>query len=315
MPTAHVIAILFVVAALPARSGADPVAVRSGPAPFTIAAAARAPLARDLHSPHPEPRWPRDGIHVAAGAALVGGAELLRVDVRPVPAEGFDRAGIRWSVDRERIGKLDPGAVAPSDVASGAAIAYPMVLAFAMLPAGERTQGAIRRAVTYLESHLLATAATRWLKGSLDRPRPYTYLTVPERPGEATYDVGDEEAFVSMPSGHASASFCGAGFALADHMLTRPRAPALERIAVGFGGGLLAGLTSALRVRAGKHFPSDVLAGGAIGLASGVAVPLAHRHFAGGERVGLPRGRAWLEAIGGLCAGVGAGIVLAGAGE
>ena len=263
--------------------------------------------------PQPEPDVRRDGIHVAAGAALVAGAEFLRVDVRPVPAQGFDRAAIRWSLDRDQIGHLEPRAVAASDVASGVTIAYPMLLAFATQPAGQRASGTLRRAVVYLESYLVATAATRWLKGSLDRPRPYTYLSTAERPGEAAYDVRDDEAFESMPSGHASSSFCGAAFALTDHLLTRPRAPALERIGVGFGGGLLAGMTSTLRVRAGKHFPSDVLAGAAIGTTSGIVVPLAHRYLAAGRRAPLPSRRAWLEAVGGLAAGVGTGMLIAAA--
>jgi membrane-associated phospholipid phosphatase len=260
--------------------------------------------------PHPEPRWPRDGIHVATGAALVAGAELLRIEVRPVPAQGFDRADIRWSVDRDQIGRLDSRAVPASDLASGISIAYPMLLAFATQPAGERASGTLRRGVIHLEAYLLATAASRWLKGALDRPRPYTYLAAAERPGEATYDVTDDEAFESMPSGHASASFCGAAFAMTDHLLTRPRAQAIERIGVAFGGGLLAGVTSALRVRAGKHFPSDVLAGGAIGVTSGIVVPLSHRYFSAERHAPLPSRRAWLEAIAGMVAGVGAGILV-----
>ena len=263
--------------------------------------------------PHPEPDVRRDGIHVAAGAALVAGAELLRIDVRPVPAAGFDRAAIRWSLDRDQLGHMEPRAVAASDLASGVTIAYPMLLAFATQPAGERANGTMRRAVVYLESYLLATAATRWLKGSLDRPRPYTYLPTAGRPGEAAYDVRDDEAFESMPSGHASSSFCGAAFALTDHLLTRPQAPAIERIGVGFGGGLLAGMTSTLRVRAGKHFPSDVLAGAAIGTTSGIVVPLAHRYVAAGRRAPLPSRRAWREAIGGMAAGIGAGMLVAAA--
>ena len=307
MPAPDIITILIVLSALPVEGGVVATPSRTGPRP-AVAAVTPSP-ARDP-SPHPEPRWPRDAIHVAAGAALVAGAELLAVDVRPVPLEGFDRAEIGWSVDRARIGRLDSRAVPASDLASAAVIAYPMVVAFASQPAGERTRGAMRRSVIQLEAHLLAAAATRWLKRSIDRPRPYTYVPASARPGDATYDVRDDEAFVSMPSGHASASFCAAAFALTDHLLSRPRAPAIERIGVAFGGGLLAGTTAMLRVRAGKHFPSDVLVGGTIGVASGVTVPLAHRWLAGGRSTPLPSRRAWLEALGGMVAGAAAGILL-----
>jgi membrane-associated phospholipid phosphatase len=261
-------------------------------------------------SPHPEPRWPRDAFHVGLGGAFLAGSELLDVRVRTVPPEGLDPAELHWSIDRERIGRFDAGAVATSDLASAASLTYPMLVAFATQPPGERTSGTMRRAVVYLESYLFATAASRWLKGSLDRPRPYTYVPAADRPSDATYDVTDEEAFESMPSGHASSSFCGAAFAMTDQLLTRPQAPALERVGVAFGGGLLAGMTSMLRVRAGKHFPSDVLAGGAIGTASGIVVPLTHRYLAGGTRAPLPSRRAWLEALGGMVAGVGAGVLI-----
>jgi membrane-associated phospholipid phosphatase len=85
---------------------------------------------------------------------------------------------------------------------------------------------------------------------------------------------------------------------------------------VAFAGGMLAGLTSGYRVRSGKHFPSDAIAGGAIGLTSGVTLPMVHRYLsAAGRRAPLPAREAWLQALGAMAAGVGSGVLIAGAGR
>ena len=89
------------------------------------------------------------------------------------------------------------------------------------------------------------------------------------------------------------------------HLLQRPRASWVERAGVGFLGGVLAGSTSALRVEAGQHFPSDVLVGAGIGVVSGVAVPLLHR---GEQQI---RTDAVLQMVGGGLAGTFLGVVLA----
>jgi len=264
-----------------------------------------------LRPVHPELRWSRDGALVGGGIALLAATQFVNVSIRFVPPEGLDPAGIHWSFDREQIGKLDTRANGASNLASAVSAGYPMIVAFASQPPGERISGTLRRSVVYLESSLLAATMTKLIKNSANRPRPYTYVSDTQRPADATYDVTKNDAFESMPSGHASAAFCGAAFAVTDHLITRPQAGWLERVGVAFTGGVLASMTSTLRVSAGKHFPSDVLAGGAIGMASGVVVPMAHLYVTpGGRRAPHPPGRAWLQALCGMSAGVAAGIVI-----
>ncbi len=93
---------------------------------------------------------------------------------------------------------------------------------------------------------------------------------------------------------------------LTEHLLRRPSASRIERAGIGFLGGALAGATSALRVQAGQHFPSDVIVGAGIGIVTGVAVPLLHR---GKQR--LPSSNAWLEMMAGLLAGTLFGVMMA----
>jgi membrane-associated phospholipid phosphatase len=260
----------------------------------------------------PEIRWPRETALAGSGLVMLGAARAFEVNIRPVPPQGLDPAEIGWSVDRDRIGKIHESALTPSDVASAASFAYPMILAFGMQPNGERMSGTLRRAAVYAEAYLLATGAATLIKNSQDRPRPYTYVAQDQRPDDSAYDVTVEEAFQSMPSTHASTALCGAAFAITDHLLSRPQAPWLERCSVAFSGGLLAGLTTGYRVQAGKHFPSDVLAGGAIGLTSGVTLPLVHRYVSrSGVRAPGPPGRAWLQAFGAMVVGLGSGVLIA----
>jgi membrane-associated phospholipid phosphatase len=254
---------------------------------------------------YPEYRQNLEITLLAIGVATTLGAALAPTDVREVPPEGFDPDEISWEVDRRIVGQTDLGADAASDVTRNLAIAMPFVLATATLPSGGRWSGLVRRSLVYLETALISTGVTTLGKESIGRARPYAYLPESERPEEPSYDVTQDRTFRSMPSGHAATAWTAASLATTEHLLTRPHASTYERMAVGFLGGGLAGATAALRVEAGQHFPSDVVAGSAIGIATGVTVPLLH---AGGEGPGR---RAWLESAGGQLLGAVFGVLLA----
>ncbi len=105
----------------------------------------------------------------------------------------------------------------------------------------------------------LVTAATVWtadllavvLKGVFDRERPYEVVAAADP--LLRWDVAG-----SLPSGHAATSAAGA-FILA-HLLGRGGLwLALLAVAIGFS-----------RVYVGVHYPFDVLAGAALGLAVGL---------------------------------------------
>jgi membrane-associated phospholipid phosphatase len=257
-----------------------------------------APLTR-----YPEFRWSLDAplLVVGAGLALTGG--LLTLDRRDVPPEGLDPSEISWAVDRRIVGQTDEGADRASDWTRNAALAFPLVLALAS--PDDRWSGLGRRGFVYAQALLLSGGLTTLGKQAFGRPRPFTYLPESERPSNPNYDVEDERAFRSMPSGHTSTAWTAASVGITEHLLTRPDAGTLERTLVAFVGGGLAAATGGLRVESGQHFPSDVLAGTAIGIASGVTVPLLH---AGGP---LPSRRSWLEAAAGTLAGAAVGSLLA----
>lgn len=69
----------------------------------------------------------------------------------------------------------------------------------------------------------------------------------------------------SLPSGHAAGTACSA-FIIWDRYGPEAGIPAAA----------IAGFTALSRITLGKHYPSDVIAGAAIGLAAGLAVTKAH---------------------------------------
>jgi membrane-associated phospholipid phosphatase len=261
----------------------------------------------------PELHWWTDGV---LGALGLGGNAIgltLSVTRQAVPEEGLDPSSINWGIDRDAIGNPSTSAETASNVAAMATLAGAPVLALLTQPAVHRFGNVVRRPVVlYGESVLLAQAVTQLLKPAITRPRPFTYLPAAERPTSSSYDVTTDHAFLSMPSGHAATTFAAASYAATDNLLSQVGAGSTEHVAVAAIGGLLAGLTGNLRVKADQHFPSDVLVGGLIGTASGVSVPLLHSYvFPGGQKAPHPGGHDWLVTAAGFVVGTGAGVGLA----
>lgn len=284
-------------------------AIRTGSDP-----AGTGPVA-DGVAPSALPRlgWLTDG---GVTAASVGGylvSRGLSITHQLVPPQGLDPANISLGIDRRSIGRPSTGADKASDVTLAAAMVGAPVFALLTQPGVHGFGNVVRRPlVLYGESLLLAEAGTRLLKRSADRPRPFTYLPESERPTGSAYDVTGDDAFLSMPSGHATISFTAASFAATDNLLSHPDAGWQEHVAVAAIGALLAGATGNLRIKADQHFPTDILVGGLIGTASGVSIPLLHSYvLPDGHQVQHPSGHAWLETAAGYLLGAGVGVGLA----
>ena len=274
--------------------------------------AARGQIAPSADSPaiepalsYPDLRKEREITLSGVGAGLLVTGLLLPTNYPQVPPQGFDPGEITWSVDRKIVGNHSRGADVTGDWTRDASLLFPLALALAMGQEGERWHGFGRSSVVYAETILMSQGLT-WLgKVVVGRARPFSYLPASQRPNAPSYDVSTERTFASMPSGHSSSAWAGAALGMTTHLLQRPQASWVERAGVGFLGGVLAGTTSALRVEAGQHFPSDVLVGAGIGIVSGVAVPLLHR---GEQQI---RTDAVLQMVGGGLAGTFLGVMLA----
>ncbi len=206
--------------------------------------------------------WPRETSLLAVGAAgqLIGQHRLSRM--APVRPGELDRNDL-LPFDRWNAGTWNPRAAIASDVlvwGVGGAMLYADLGHAATGPA---TGVAAWR--PFLEDALILAQAYTWnsavnlnVRAARLHPRPFVYGTAaPES------ERVKNEAAGSFYSGHASAAFLGAVYV----SLVYPRRHVGFEHTEWLWAGSLAAATgvAATRVAAGKHYPSDVVAGAAIG--------------------------------------------------
>jgi undecaprenyl-diphosphatase len=173
----------------------------------------------------------------------------------PLPVAGPDRELYTWVVEH-RVAPLDWLFVALS------VAGYAGLLWVALAPVLARRAGMPVLFTTAV------TAATVWtadlvvlgLKAAVGRERPYEAVPGPDP--LVGWHLG-----ASFPSGHAATSAAGA---------------VILASLIGRGGlwlGLLAAAVACSRVYVGVHYPLDVLAGAAVGLAVGLAAAAAVRRL------------------------------------
>jgi membrane-associated phospholipid phosphatase len=220
-----------------------------------------------------------------SAATALGPAPAARYDVRPLPAGAIlagtialalvpsvyashfptatcapcDPAGL-WGIDRGTVGPVRPGAATASDVFLFAALGGAGLLVFAEDRGGRGS--AAEDLTVFAQAVATADALTSWAKVLFHRPRPFRYV-----PAETTITV---QSGLSFPSGHSTAAFAAA-FAYwsiqARHGRANEKAPQIALLLA------TAATTGMLRVVARQHFPTDVMAGAAIGATIGWFVP------------------------------------------
>jgi len=203
----------------------------------------------------------------ALGASLHSGhgeitlEEILALDRNDVNA--FDRSATRnWSItwgDRSNVSR---------DIVVFSAI---LVTTVPPLWRGKWSQ-TLTVAVMFAEAYAIMGGATYLTKVAAARKRPFLYntdLTPEERLGA----VDDPKS--SFFSGHAAAAFTAAAFL--SKVFTDVHGPSVWSTLVWASSLSLAAYTSFARVQAGVHFPTDVIAGAAVGFAVGYLVPVLHK--------------------------------------
>ena len=140
-------------------------------------------------------------------------------------------------------------------------------------------------AVIYAETISVTWAVTNLTKIAVRRPRPSAYQEQarlnPDGGEEIPVEL-DTNSALSFFSGHASitASVAAAATYLA---FARSDEPVRPWLTLGMGTVVTA-LTSIGRVKSGKHFPTDVIAGAMAGAGIGVLVPHLHREAPAKQR-------------------------------
>jgi membrane-associated phospholipid phosphatase len=204
-----------------------------------------------------------DGILLGSGIVLAGATELLLPGLPPP-------WGSLGTPDISRVNALDRGAMfsyshaldLASTVTEYTTFAFPLAFVLLADPADAFSAG-----VVYVEAVSIALGVKNLVNYLVPRYRPYMYEG--GAPG-----VDPTENDLSFPSGHTTFSFAAATAGVAIFLRYSPDSPWFLPFALTSYG--LATATASLRVLAGMHFVTDVVAGAVLGGAIGYLVPMLH---------------------------------------
>lgn len=124
--------------------------------------------------------------------------------------------------------------------------------------------------VMFLETALLAYGVKDILKAGFTRGRPYNF-SEDELPRDLEED---NDRYYSFPSGHTTVAFMAASFST--YVFSKGESDTKYKVLMGGATYSLAATTAILRVASGVHYPTDVLAGAALGTGIGILVPYLH---------------------------------------
>ena len=150
-----------------------------------------------------------------------------------------------------------------------------VILALSMVPHfNDSGTGKYRALLTdmvmFLEAQTIIGGLTACAKGLSERPRPY--VSNSDRP---LAERRNTESFESFWSGHSARAFTTAVFTGYVYQNRYPGSRLIRPIWI--CGITCATATGVLRVRSGKHFPTDVIVGSAMGSLVGWMIPRLHR--------------------------------------
>ncbi len=199
-------------------------------------------------------------------------------EVRPQQIDpGFDRSNL-IGIDRASITSTpDKQAGLLSNVGLFAAVAFAVVDPVLSGLREQNMQTSLVDAMLYAESLSLTFAFTDMVKLAVRRPRPGAYVEAEknQNQGIADYTNTSTDSALSFFSGHSSMT---AAVGATASYLAFTRAPGTPRPWITLGASVaVTSFVSIERVRAGKHFPTDVIAGAIAGAGIGIMVPHLHR--------------------------------------
>lgn len=246
-------------------------------------------------SPDPAPDDELDpGVDFALHGAITAGllAGTLLVTLVPVDRGELWERHIFGPLDRRVENDFSASAAQWSDGLLALTLVSPVLLE---LPRGLRRDTG-QRLLMYSEAVSASLLLNNLAKYLVQRPRPYNYHPDPRVQGYA--DASGDDAHLSFYSGHASSAFAAA--VAGSYLFSLGPAGEDAKAVVWLIQTTLATATAGLRVRAGKHFYSDVVIGAVAGSGMGLLVPALH---AGEGGLRMPSGLEWGAMAGGVILG------------
>lgn len=217
--------------------------------------------------------WQADGIILAGSIAGHLGSQKLINNAQRATFSDLKQLDINgvWGFDRGAIFNNSASAAKLSDVFLYSSFALPMITQFDKGMQSDR--GAIVGMM--LETFLINHNITNFFKATTNRFRPYTYQTILNEQGYISSTA--RQSFVSGHTSNVAAATFFTAKVLTDLHPDSNLKPLIWTSAI-----LIPATTGYLRYKAGKHFPSDVIAGYGVGALVGFLIP----HF---HKIKLPR--------------------------
>lgn len=198
--------------------------------------------------------------------------------------------------------KVESSASLLSNLGLYAAFTYAAIDSVATGFREDSRQAALVDVIIYGEALALTAGVTNLAKMAVRRPRPVAYIEAAKHKDDPNYSNSDTDSFLSFFSGHSATVAAATGTAT---YLAFTRSPHSIRPWLTLAGGTaLTTFVAYERVRAGAHFPTDVIAGGLAGAGIGVLVAHLHREDSAKQR------RVWIGFTPGL--GEGGTLTLSG---
>jgi undecaprenyl-diphosphatase len=220
-----------------------------------------------------------DGCIVLVSLGSAGVLELINStgEIRPQQiAPNFKNSQL-ISIDRAAVTQTADSSAGPrSNIGLGVAAAFAVLDPVFSSVREQSAQAGLVDAIMYAETASVTLALTNIVKMAVRRPRPLAYTAAEAHKNDTTpYSNTSTDSSLSFFSGHASMT--GAIGATATY-LAFARSPGKLRpwVTLSFFTALTT-FVSVERVRAGKHFPTDVIAGAFAGMGIGIVVPHLHR--------------------------------------
>ena len=219
-----------------------------------------------------------DSALIGVSLGFAGTLELINStgEIRPQQiAPGFDRSQL-VRIDRAGVAQtVDPNAHTYSNIGLYLAAGYAILDPVLSGVREKSVQTGLADAFMYAEAVSFTLAMTNVVKMAVRRPRPVAYIEAEQHKDDLDYVNTSTNSALSFFSGHAAIT---ATISATATYLAFARAPGTARPWITLlAGTALTTFVAIERVRAGEHFPTDVIAGAVAGAGIGVVVPHLHR--------------------------------------
>ncbi|MEM1320807.1 MAG: phosphatase PAP2 family protein [Bacteroidota bacterium] len=220
--------------------------------------------------------WKGDGLVGGIGLTILGGSVLINKKVQPITEEEWKQLTRDdvWAFDRVATTREWANKGAKARKLSDALLMSSVMLPFAA-SISRGSSGDFRAAgLLSLETMVINVGLTNLTKGLVKRKRPYTY-NHEEVPWEIMRKQNLLDSRRSFFSGHTSVS--SSMYVLGAKMYSDFNPNSDLRPVVWTTAFVIPAITGWMRVRGGKHYPTDVITGFLVGSAVGFLVPHFHK--------------------------------------